>query len=317
MKKKKKGTIVGYIEGTKGTFAPVDAIGENKPRLPAGSYKISYDPMRGQMYYTETDLSHDQLMDLPTPEYDHIMNRFSTFLNPETKKRFQQYGFLYKQSTLMYGKPGTGKTCLVNRIAKMAVTSGAVVIFDPKVKLLPLALEQLAASQPDTTVVVIFEEFEQNVMANEHELLSILDGEIQRDNVIYLCTTNHIELIPARIVRPGRISTLIEVDYPTTEARRFYLEQKIGHETSTQRITEWAKATEGFSIDELKETVLAVQCLGEDLRDIIQRVKNVKKNVASFQKVNQKNEQQKVLEWQLAQNPVYQHMLQVTSSGGA
>ena len=51
----------------------------------------------------------------------------------------------------------------------------------------------------------------------------------------------------------------------------FYLNHKLKN-FSQEEISVWADKTVGFSIDELKETVLAVACLGYSLDDIVKRI---------------------------------------------
>jgi SpoVK/Ycf46/Vps4 family AAA+-type ATPase len=117
-----------------------------------------------------------------------------------------------------------------------------------------------------------------------------LDGEIQKSNVIFMATTNHIDKIPARIRRPGRFSSIIEVGFPSEETRLFYLNKKLGGRSG---LGLWAKKTEGFSIDELKETVLAVVCLSQDLDAVIKRVKANKDSIdyADQEKEDDDNEE--------------------------
>jgi hypothetical protein len=42
-------------------------------------------------------------------------------------------------------------------------------------------------------------------------------------------------------------------------------------------IPNWVKATDGLSIDELKESVLSVKCLNKPLKDSIKRIQETKK----------------------------------------
>src|ERR1035437_384054 len=121
--------------------------------------------------------------------------------------------------------------------------------------------------------MVIFEELDQLIENYETSLLNLLDGEIQKPNVIFVATTNFIDKIPTRIRRPGRFSSVIHVDFPTAITRHFYLTKKIGH---SLELDGWVEKTKNFSIDELKETVLAVKCLGYNLDTIIDRIRTNK-----------------------------------------
>lgn len=244
-------------------------------KLPPGVYEVNANPQTGEIFFSKIKTNHDALIDLPSPEYDQVIKEIGMFMTPEARSRFEKHGFVYKRSSLLYGPPGTGKTCIVNRIANNVVAEGGIALFSPNPGLLEETFKILDSIQPETRVMVIFEEMDQLMARYESELLNILDGEIQRSNVIYLATTNYIDQIPVRIRRPGRMSSTVEVKFPTADTRRFYLNMKLKDEP-TVNIDEWVEKTDGFSIDELKETVLAVLCLLEDLDKIIARIRENK-----------------------------------------
>lgn len=246
--------------------------------LPPGAYGIDYDANTGLLYFRLIKMNYDQLIDLPSPEYEHVMKEVNVFLNADTKAKFKEYGFLYKRSFLLHGTHGTGKTCIVNRVGEKVIENGGIILFNPDVNLLSMAFKVLDDIQPGHTTMVIFEEFEELLQFNEGELLSILDGEIQKDNIMYLATTNHYNKIPDRLKRPGRFATILEVKFPNLEARTVYLTQKLISAT-VDEINEWAKQSDGLSIDELKETVLSVKCLNNPLDETIHRILSTKKDV--------------------------------------
>lgn len=242
--------------------------------LPAGVYELIQDRQTGEIFFQIASCNYDQLLDIPSGVYNYVVNELERFLTPETKARFDQMGFLYKRSALLYGVPGTGKTCIVNRVAEKVVSEGGVVLFNPDPRLLKRVLPILDDIQPKTITMVIFEELDQLVANYESELLHILDGEVQKANMIYMATTNFINKVPARIMRPGRFSTVIEVPFPDEVARRFYLNHKLAGTDAD--IENWVKVSEGLSIDELKETVLSVFCLEQSLENSVKRMKDLK-----------------------------------------
>jgi len=242
-------------------------------KLPPGSYQLQQDP-NGQLHIMRFDIKHDELVDLPNTEYDNVVSELELFMEPDTKEKFKKNGYLYKHSVLLYGLPGSGKTCIVDRVALEHIKRGGVVFFNPHPLLLPNAYEILTSVQPETPVLVIFEELDTLLKSFEGKLLNILDGEIQKDNVIYMATTNHINDIPTRIRRPGRFSIVVEVKFPSAETRGYYVKQKLGE---IPNLEEWVTKTEGFSIDEVKEAIRSVTCLNYTLDEITQRI-NANKN---------------------------------------
>lgn len=252
--------------------------------LPPGAYELSYDSDRDILMFNLIKMNYDQLIDLPSTEYEHVMKEVNVFLNAETRARFKEYGFLYKRSFLLHGTHGTGKTCIVNRVGEKVVEKGGIILFNPHPAYLVMAFKVLDEIQPGRTTMVIFEEFEELLVHNEGELLSILDGEIQKDNIMYMATTNHFNEIPPRLKRPGRFATILEVKFPNLEARTVYLTQKL-HGASVEEVTEWANMSENLSIDELKESVLSVKCLGNPLNETIERLLSTKQDVINNPKL--------------------------------
>lgn len=244
---------------------------DNSKTLPPGMYTFHILPMGGPKLFKKMSHTHDTLVDLPGTAYDQVTKEIVNFLNPTTKQAFTDYGFLYKRSSLLYGPPGTGKTCIVNRVATDVVNNGGVVIFNPNPGELKEAFNILDDLQPEVTTMVIFEELDKMLQHYEGELLNLLDGEVQKNNVVYLATTNFIDQIPTRIRRPGRFSTSVEVDYPTHQARIIYLDTKL---KNLEEANQWAELTEGFSVDELKELVLSVKCLGYSTEEVIPRIRS-------------------------------------------
>lgn len=262
-------------------FKPIPEISV-QDKLPPGVYQIN-ENIGGEIYFTKITTNHDELVDLPGTEYDLVVSEIEKFMKLETRKKFDKKGYIYKRGTLLHGKPGTGKTCIVNRVINKVTQEGGISLFSPNPALLEEAFRVLDSIQPETRVLVIFEELDQLIERYESNLLNLLDGEIQKTNVIYMATTNFIEQIPARIRRPGRFPSVIEVKYPQAKTRRFYLEKKLYDETGVD-IDLWVQKTEGFSIDELKETVAQVICLEYDLDATVERIKE-NKNQSSEQEL--------------------------------
>lgn len=257
-----------------GEFFP-QSIEATHKELPAGAYEPYYDSDYDRIVFNKLKLNSDNIVDLPSKEYDYVVSQMGHFLKPTTKAKYIDNGFLYKRSVLLHGRPGTGKTVIVNRITQEALKKDAIVLFNPDPRHMTMFFEALEATAPEKLTLVIFEEFD-DLVANpntEKSLLSILDGEVQKNNVIYMATTNYIDRIPVRMQRPGRFSSIVEVGFPSSEARAVYLQSK---KVDKADIGKWVETTDGFSIDELKETVLAVRCLDEKLETVVGRLRDLK-----------------------------------------
>jgi SpoVK/Ycf46/Vps4 family AAA+-type ATPase len=228
------------------------------------------------VFFEAVNFNSDEILELPSDEFKLVSGQIDTFLKPSSKVLFDQYGYIYKRSILMHGVPGTGKTILANRIANKVVSKGGIVLFNPNPQLLPKAYRALTDIEPDTKIVVIFEELDQLVKNYEEDLLTLLDGEIQKPNIIYIATTNYISKVPARIMRPGRFGSVVQIEYPNADSRRFYLNSKIGKLDTVETVEDIVKKTDGFSIDEVKEVILSHKCLLMPLDEVVARIKKTK-----------------------------------------
>jgi len=244
-------------------------------RLNAGCYTAHYNQMNGQFWFEEFKNNHDAIIDLPSPEFKRLTSEMINFLRPETRAKFADKGFLYKRSALLYGNPGTGKTVLVNRVIQEVVKNGGVVIFGTDPRLIPKAFAVLDDLQPETMALVVLEEFDEMIKQyGEGIFLNLLDGEVQKQNVMYLATTNYLSKVPKRMIRPGRMSSILEVKYPNTACRRQYLGLKMGLDFAP--LNDWVQSTNGLSVDELKEVVQSVYIFEEEIGDVVSRIKKTR-----------------------------------------
>lgn len=256
-------------------FQAVEQEATTNTALEPGAYKFSYNPMSGERMFTQFNPTSDDILDLPSAEYNRVIKEMGHFLNPKTKAKFKDTGFIYKRSALLYGLPGTGKTAIVTRVIRDVINSGGICLFIEDPRTIKLAYEVIDDLQPDTTVLTVLEEIDGMIHRfTDEPLLSILDGEIQKENVMYLATTNFVGEIPKRILRPGRFSSVVEVNYPNSEARLTYFNHKLGNRVSN--ISEFVEKTSGLSIDELKEVVQSVYIFENSLDEVVDRIKFVK-----------------------------------------
>lgn len=256
-------------------FHPHKDQAEAHETLMPGAYFVKYNPNTGQMWFEEFKATCDNIIDLPSKEYTKVVGQMQHFLNPTTRAKFEEKGFLYKRSAILHGLPGTGKSVIINRVMREVVKSGGVVLFVEHPGIIKMAFNVLDDLQKDIVTLVVFEEID-GIINNygESHLLSILDGEIQKENVMYLAATNYIDKIPKRLLRPGRFSSVIEVGYPSEDARRVYFEHKMGKDFVD--LNRWVRYTDGLSVDELKEVVQSVYIFNDTLEETVTRLKSLK-----------------------------------------
>lgn len=281
--KKRELSYGGYTRDNDKYFV-LPKANNREEKIPTGIYRMDFSHETKRAYLYETELTHDDILDLPSEEYNEVMRTMGRFLMPEVREGYEKLGYLYKRNLLMHGLPGTGKTILVNRITESAVKNqNAICIFvDRKtatgnvdgVLLLELVMNWFKDTNPDSLLVLILEEVDEMIARSEHQLLVFLDGQMQRPNTIVLGTTNYIHKIPPRFLRPGRFSQTIEVKLPSIKARRHYLANKLG--ADFEHLELWSKETKQFTIDDLKEVIQSCYLIGEPFKKVVERLRKTK-----------------------------------------
>jgi ATP-dependent 26S proteasome regulatory subunit len=89
---------------------------------------------------------------------------------------------------------------------------------------------------------------------------------------MYLCTTNYIDRLSDRILRPGRIDRKINVPHPPRAGRIAFLESKLGSEAD--EVNSLAEATRGLSFAHLRELLVGIYCLNQDPEKVLKRLHN-------------------------------------------
>src|SRR5437762_14322837 len=159
-------------------------------------------------------------------EKEHLIEDVKNFR--ASKQRYARLGIPYHRGYLLYGPPGTGKTSLVSALAAHFGRSIYVInLTDFSDRSLMNAVNLVPASS-----VLLFEDIDcaksgkaretisvanggtqtQNEKANAlangvtlSGLLKVLDGFYAPTNVLFVITTNHIEVLDEALLRPGRI----------------------------------------------------------------------------------------------------------------
>jgi SpoVK/Ycf46/Vps4 family AAA+-type ATPase len=250
--------------------------------LPPGMYKIGKKngPQESWVSIDPLNTMTDELINFKNAVMDEILTETERFWN--TKDKYKEYGFSHKRGYLLWGPPGSGKTCLVHLLARQMIVSGGVVFFVDNPHAFTQVLPQFRQVEPDRKLVVILEDIDAT-MRNEHveqELLSVLDGELSVENVLFLATTNYPETLDKRLMnRPGRFDRVIKVDVPDAVIRAQFFQHKL--KTTTKDGIDLVKITEGFSLGHLREFILGVYVQGDPIDEVVKRLKNMKTRATS------------------------------------
>lgn len=247
-------------------------------KIPAGLYKCAHRDDIGvclQKLIIETD----DLIVLPDMICNEVIDQIVRFWSDPVKDAMKSRGFLHKRGILMFGEPGSGKTCTIQVLIQMLIKSGGIAIYGEDPGILSGCLQMIRRIEPKRPLIVVLEDFDTltDRERRENTWLSVLDGESQIENVVFLATTNYIDQLDKRFVdRPSRFDLIVPVPMPTAKARAAYLYKKESS-LSSDELYEWTMASDGFSIAHLKEMILSVKCYGKSLDETVARLKSQKK----------------------------------------
>lgn len=149
-----------------------------------------------------------------------ITEHVDKFLSNETI--YKDRSLLYKTGILLYGAPGTGKSSLVTAIATrynydlISIDMGTFATLDTNA-----LVESINAD--NSKYVVLLEDIDAVVKSRTAEdadkedksiinkLLQLLDSTSSPTNVIFVATTNYVEVLDEAITRDGRFDLKVEV----------------------------------------------------------------------------------------------------------
>lgn len=243
--------------------------------LPSGHYTIDSSMDRG-IFFRSMPMNTDNLIRLPDSASDEVIREIDEFWTLE--KHFRKYGFLWKRGILLWGPAGSGKTSTVQIVCDQMVKDGHLTIYVSSPSLACVGLKLLRKIEPKRHLMVVLEDIDAIVRHHgESDLLSLVDGEHQVDNVIYVATTNYPELLDKRLVnRPSRFDVVKKIGMPDRGARKVYLLAKSDTvRKSSQKLERWLDETEGFSVAHLKELIISVEVFQRDFECSVLRLRTM------------------------------------------
>lgn len=263
----------------------------SQPQIPPGQYDMEYDHSRGEPYFEIKESITDDLIALPDSASEEVIAAVEDFW--KKKELFKKYGFLWKRGVLLWGPPGSGKTCTVEVIAQNIVKAGGVAMYMRDPGFAAFALDAFREVEPDRPMVVMMEDID-SIINNfgDAAILNLLDGKDQIENVLYIATTNYPEQLDKRIRnRPSRFDIVKLIDMPSAEARAEFLRVKNHHRfgdgNNSLQLEQWVEQTEGFSVAHLKEVIISVEVFGTPFEATIRRLKLMMDSNPSSKEISQ------------------------------
>ena len=263
-----------------GSFLPAP---ETIRSLKQGLYEPHYNNRAGEWGLRRQKINTDELYELPTKEISVILNDLKSFW--KKKDTYTEYKLMHKRGILLYGDPGCGKSGILQLCMKHIINDLDGIVINIKdedtVRGYLDVVPKLRQIEPNRPIVVIIEDIDSIAGESAYitsQLLNMLDGIKQIENVVYIATTNYPEKLEERITnRPSRFDRRYYIAPPSSEVRKAYLERKLGDSSKLSNLDQWVKDTDGMSMSHLKEIFISVFLLDVAYEDAILHLKEMKK----------------------------------------
>jgi len=251
--------------------------------LPAGVYSIGMN--FGQIFFTKVDVKTEDLIRFSDASSDQVIEEINSFWGK--KDLFQKFGLPYKRGILLYGPPGSGKTCTIRFLINDLIKLGGIVLQVDNISLFAAGLEVLRKIDREKPIIAIIEDIDSYENEDEIALIGLLDGISSVENIVFLATTNYPEELSDRILnRPSRFDKRFYIGYPNAISRKVYLEhlaKNMAPKPWNKKINldRWIKDTQGMSVAHLKELFVATVILDNPYESAVKTIKEMKTQLTS------------------------------------
>jgi ATP-dependent 26S proteasome regulatory subunit len=274
-----RGSACQWSKQSESIFVPSSTTSKN---LMPGLYEIDSNPQMG-LFFNRIGMGTEGLVRFKDSASEEVINEINLFWDREDL--FRRFGLMFKRGILLYGPPGSGKTCTIKQVIEGLIQRQGVVFKFGSPDLFSKGLQVFREIEPDTPCIILQEDLDSILETyNESKVINILDGVDLIDKVVFLATTNYPERLGARIVnRPSRFDKRIRIKHPNDEARMTYFNHLFDSKKDLRDkfdLNEWVRNTENMSIAHLKELFVGVVILGQTFSDVVTRLKSMKETLA-------------------------------------
>ena len=251
---------MSYVQWTTSDDTKYYPAGRVVKQLPPGYYAIKEG--MGGIFFQRKPIKTERLLRFPDAGSDSVIEEIENFWNLED--RFRKSDVPYKRGIIMYGPPGSGKTCAMRIVVDNLIKNREGIVVDfPGTYLFKESYETLRQIHEGMPLIILMEDLDAILNRNESEVLNLLDGMYGIDKTVFLATTNYPEKLGSRIMnRPSRFDKKIFIGMPSSEAREIFIRSKLIEE-SDDEVSKWVEDTDGFSIAHIKELYVANTILGD------------------------------------------------------
>jgi mitochondrial chaperone BCS1 len=263
----------------KGLVAEIVAC--HRRKLGTSSYLYVYDEGWSHLESYSPRLLESVI--LKPGEKEHMQQDLEKFR--ASRDRYRRLGVPYHRGYLLYGPPGTGKTSLVSALgAKYGMSIYVVNLADFTDRTLKSAMNDV----PENSIILfedidcmraghrrdepkkVEESFAKAVEGHEKSpaqpqlgvtlsgLLNVLDGFFAPENVVFVMTTNQMEMLDPALLRPGRIDYRLYMG-EASDRQRIELYRRFFPEATEAESAAFAQAHGTETMAEFQGLLLALE----------------------------------------------------------
>ena len=245
--------------------------------LPPGCYDIMSD--ESGTFAVPASKQSGLLLELPEMRSNDVVQIVETFWNSESDyKNGNEYvvgGAAYKAGIMIFGPPGSGKSCTLKIVSNRLIERGGTVFYASGNPMsISYFLSSFSKIEQNRKSIVVLEDID-SLIENYGEAvyLEMLDSAKTINNVLFIATTNYPDRLDPRIYnRPGRFSHVIKIGLPTRAARVAYLKAILKKHDDVEYIVD---NSEGFTVDHLTSLVNATYREKKELKSEILRLRSL------------------------------------------
>lgn len=253
--------------GTK-SFLPHPLSAKVYDKLPSGIYTVS-KTLDG-ISLNSVEVKAEELLLFSDGPINTVYEEVTKFWT--MKDKYALLNLPYRRGILLHGKPGTGKTGIIRLIANKVVDDKGIVCIiqsDDELELWEYLLKNYELPQ---SPLFIMEDLDSLLNYGESTIINLLDGLYSGvSGAVFLATTNYLENISPRVIRPSRFDQIIEVDVPSIKIRREYL-TSLYRKYQLPLNLDLVNASSNLSFASVKELFIAHTLYKADIKETVKRL---------------------------------------------
>jgi SpoVK/Ycf46/Vps4 family AAA+-type ATPase len=239
--------------------------------IPPGTYRPAVQDGVGPCLM-EVKTETDNLIEIDDSISKQVVEEFRHFWT--LKDLFTKYGFLHKRGYLFHGPAGSGKSSTIFLMLQHIIREyKGIGLYIDHPEVASAGFQIVRRVEPSRPIIAVMEDLDALIHRyGEANFLSMLDGEAQVDNIVFVGTTNYMEALDKRITnRPSRFDRRILVDLPNPTLRAAYFRNKVSDVTDDE-VKGWVARTEGYSFAHLREFIVGVRCFRKSIEDVVKEL---------------------------------------------